>query len=366
MRLPRGRIALVRLFAICRLWLFIARGNLRICFSVAHDLSCRRQPAASLFAMHRTASAATIEDMPQPLRPALFLDRDGVINEETGYLHRFEDVCFVTGAADLVRTANALDMPVIVITNQAGIGRGLYTEAQFHLLMRSMRDALLQENARLDAVYFSPFHPEHGLGEYRRDTECRKPRPGMLLRAAAEHAIVLTRSVLVGDRCSDIQAGAAAGVPYRFLLRGTEPGPCTSCSYMPVDELITVTRWLAADYPRTQASSEPDQPMQPLRDILRNNLRTSLQALTPLDRLAAAWPVVAGHAIAERSEIVRLEGTQAAVEVRDPAWLPELRANTPRLTGDLARVSGVAVADILFFAAPQGTPAHGGPRNRPQ
>ncbi|GAA3756695.1 DUF721 domain-containing protein [Terriglobus aquaticus] len=98
--------------------------------------------------------------------------------------------------------------------------------------------------------------------------------------------------------------------------------------------------------------------MQSLRDILRSSLSTSLNALTPLDRLAAAWPVAAGHAIAERSTIVRLSGTQAGVEVRDAAWLPELRSNTPRLVADLARISGVPLTDILFFAeTPGATPA---------
>ncbi|WP_419805696.1 D-glycero-alpha-D-manno-heptose-1,7-bisphosphate 7-phosphatase [Terriglobus sp.] len=194
--------------------------------------------------------------MPQPLRPALFLDRDGVINEEVGYLHRYEDVRFVPGAADLISTANAASMPVIVITNQAGIGRGLYTEAQFHTLMQAMRDALQQQSATIDAVYFSPFHPEHGLGDYRRDTECRKPKPGMLLRAAAEHGIDLAASVLVGDRCSDIEAGAAAGVPHRFLLRGTEAGPCTCATHTPIDDLATVTQWLTAVRRRNATTSK--------------------------------------------------------------------------------------------------------------
>ncbi len=101
--------------------------------------------------------------------------------------------------------------------------------------------------------------------------------------------------------------------------------------------------------------------MQSLRDILRSSLRTSLGALTPLDRLAAAWPVAAGHAIAERSSVVRLEGTQAVIEVRDPVWLAELRANTPRLVTDLARVSGVTLTDILFFAATLNPTKRGGP-----
>jgi D-glycero-D-manno-heptose 1,7-bisphosphate phosphatase len=193
-------------------------------------------------------------------RPALFLDRDGVINEEIGYLHHFEDVRFVADAADLIRTANILGLPVIVITNQAGIGRGFYTEAQFHTLMQGMRDALARQHARLDAVYFSPFHPEHGLGDYRRDTECRKPRPGMLLQAATEHNLDLAASALVGDRCSDIEAGAAAGVPHRFLIHGTEPEPCTCASYTPVQDLATVTRWLLATYPTAPTSTPSEDP----------------------------------------------------------------------------------------------------------
>lgn len=102
--------------------------------------------------------------------------------------------------------------------------------------------------------------------------------------------------------------------------------------------------------------------MQSLRDILRSSLRSSLNALTPLDRLATAWPVAAGHAIAERSTVVRLQGTQAAVQVRDAAWLPELRANTPRLVADLARVSGISLTDILFFAEASGPATSTGPR----
>ena len=203
--------------------------------------------------------------MPETTRPALFLDRDGVINEEIGYLHRFEDVRFVPGAADLIRAASTLGMPVIVITNQAGIGRGFYTEAQFHTLMQAMRQSLAQQNAHFEAVYFSPFHPEHGLGEYRRDTECRKPKPGMLLQAAREHGIDLAASVLVGDRCSDIQAGAAAGVPHRFLIHGTEPEPCPSATYTPVENLAAVSSWLLDHYKdravtsgAANPASEPD------------------------------------------------------------------------------------------------------------
>jgi D-glycero-D-manno-heptose 1,7-bisphosphate phosphatase len=145
-------------------------------------------------------------------RPALFLDRDGVINVDHGYVHRIEDVQFVDGIFDLVRHARAADHAVCVITNQAGIARGYYTEADFAHLTDWMRARFAAEGAPLDAVYFCPDHPEHGLGRYKRDTPMRKPGPGMILQAQREHDIDLARSVLVGDRVSDIEAGAHAGV----------------------------------------------------------------------------------------------------------------------------------------------------------
>lgn len=175
-------------------------------------------------------------------RPALFLDRDGIVNQEIGYLHRFADVRWVDGIVTLVQTANRLGYFVAVVTNQAGIGRGYYTEEHFHELMHQMLEALAQQDARIDAVYFSPFHPEHGIGLYRQQTDCRKPGPGMLTRAAAEHDLDLSSSVMVGDRCSDMLAGAAAGLSKLFLLLGTEKQPCTEV----IHEKITDLRQVAA------------------------------------------------------------------------------------------------------------------------
>ncbi len=159
------------------------------------------------------------------LRPALFLDRDGVINEDTGYVHRPEQVVFIDGIFDFVRAANDLGIPVIVVTNQAGIGRRLYSAAQFQRLMDWMRDRFRENDARLDAVYFSPFHPEHGIGTYRRESECRKPRPGMFFAARTKLKIDLPRSVLVGDKKTDMDAGVAAGVGHRWLLSTDENLP---------------------------------------------------------------------------------------------------------------------------------------------
>jgi D-glycero-D-manno-heptose 1,7-bisphosphate phosphatase len=143
---------------------------------------------------------------------ALFLDRDGVINLDHGYVHKPEDFEFVPGIFHLVRAANVKNYKVIVVTNQAGIGRGYYTEAQFHALTRWMRQQFELNGGRIDAVYFCPYHPEHGVGYYRRESDCRKPAPGMLLQAQIEHNLDMQASVLVGDKPSDMAAGQVAGV----------------------------------------------------------------------------------------------------------------------------------------------------------
>lgn len=183
----------------------------------------------------------------RPLRPGLFLDRDGVINVDTNFLYRAEECRLIDGIGDLVRTANELGYVTCVITNQSGIGRGLYTEADFHTLMDHMSLELKHQDAHLDAIYFSPHHPVHGIGHYKRESDSRKPAPGMLLQAAAEHGIDLARSVLVGDRCSDLQAGNAAGVPKLFLFGTTEAGPCVAAiSYTVANTLFTIQAYLIA------------------------------------------------------------------------------------------------------------------------
>lgn len=154
-------------------------------------------------------------------RPAAFLDRDGVINLDHGYVYRREDFSFVPGvldaAADLARAGLAL----VVVTNQSGIGRGRYAEADFLRLTGWMREQFAAAGAPLAGVYFCPHHPTDAQGEYRRDCDCRKPAPGLLLQAARELDLDLARSIMFGDRHSDLQAAAAAGVPRRVLL-GTD------------------------------------------------------------------------------------------------------------------------------------------------
>ena len=162
------------------------------------------------------------------LTPALFLDRDGVINREVEYLYKSEQVQFIPGIFDLCRAAQALGHKVIVITNQSGIARQFYSEEDFHALMRWMTEEFAREQVILDAYYYCPHHPQFGVGQYRLDCPDRKPGSGMLFRAAQEHCIDLGKSLLLGDRCSDIEAGAAAGVGKLVLLAGTEPSSCIS------------------------------------------------------------------------------------------------------------------------------------------
>jgi D-glycero-D-manno-heptose 1,7-bisphosphate phosphatase len=174
---------------------------------------------------------------------ALFLDRDGVVNEEVGYLHRTDEVRFVDGIFSLCRTAMDLGYKLIVVTNQAGIARGYYSEADFHSLMEWMRSALRAEGVELDAVYHCPFHPEHGVGQYKREHEDRKPGTGMLRKGAVELGVSLADSVMVGDRCSDVAAANAAGLRQAFLMAGTEEAACPG-DYVAVSSLLEIERWL--------------------------------------------------------------------------------------------------------------------------
>lgn len=157
-------------------------------------------------------------------RKALFLDRDGVINVEKCYVHKREDFEFMPGIFDLVRIARHMNYKVIVVTNQAGIGRGYYTEEQFHDLMDWMCGQFELNGGHIDAVYFCPFHPEFGIGNYKRQSDCRKPAPGMLIRAQKEHGVNFQESILVGDKLSDIAAGRAVGVGTLLYLNGEPLG----------------------------------------------------------------------------------------------------------------------------------------------
>jgi D-glycero-D-manno-heptose 1,7-bisphosphate phosphatase len=163
-------------------------------------------------------------------RRAAFLDRDGVINADHGYVSRIEDFEFLPGVLDSAGELARHGLLLVVVTNQAGIGRGMYTEEDFARLTRWMCARFDEAGAPIRAVYHCPHHPTQALGTLRVRCDCRKPAPGMLLQAARDWHIDLERSVFFGDKCDDMRAGLSAGVGTRVLLgkdgRAEPDDPC--------------------------------------------------------------------------------------------------------------------------------------------
>jgi D-glycero-D-manno-heptose 1,7-bisphosphate phosphatase len=153
-------------------------------------------------------------------RPAAFLDRDGVLNVDVNYLHKPEHVEWIPGAIEAVRELNDAGLLVIVVTNQAGIGRGFYSEADFEAFTSWMAERLAESGAHIDTVYHCPHHPTEALPAWRVDCECRKPRPGMFIRALAEWDVDVERSFMVGDKPGDLEAARGAGIARGVLFTG--------------------------------------------------------------------------------------------------------------------------------------------------
>ena len=148
-----------------------------------------------------------------PARPALFLDRDGVLNEDRGYVHRWEDFRWIDGAREAVAAFNRAGWWVFVVTNQSGVGRGFYDEAAIAALHAEMQRDLATIGGHIDAIYYCPQHPEAGLETYRHpDPPNRKPNPGMLLAAMRDFPVDAARSLMVGDKPADMEAARRAGV----------------------------------------------------------------------------------------------------------------------------------------------------------
>ena len=162
---------------------------------------------------------------------AAFLDRDGVINVDHGYVSRWEDFEFLLGVPEALLTIQEAGYRLIVISNQSGIGRGFYSEADLEELNQRIAQYLSQElDIEIAGFYHCPHHPTEALGDYLMRCDCRKPAPGMILRAAQDHNVDLTESFLVGDKRSDIEAGKAAGIGRLFhVSSSTEKDTPSDC-----------------------------------------------------------------------------------------------------------------------------------------
>lgn len=146
------------------------------------------------------------------MTPVVFLDRDGVINADIGYLWRPEDCVWIAGAPAAIRLFNAKNWPVVVVTNQSGVARGYYREADVRNLHAWMQAELAKLGARIDAFYYCPHHLKGNLPAYQIDCDCRKPRPGMIQAAMRDFQADPATSLLIGDKPSDIEAAEAAGI----------------------------------------------------------------------------------------------------------------------------------------------------------
>ncbi len=154
------------------------------------------------------------------MRRAIFLDRDGTVNEERHYLFDPDEVVLTEGIGAAIRAANQAGFLVVVVTNQSGVARGYYTLDDVAAVHRRIEELLVPASARIDRFDCCPHHPTDGIGEYLLDCDCRKPKPGMLLRAARELGIELSASYLIGDMPTDLEAGAAAGCQTMLVRTG--------------------------------------------------------------------------------------------------------------------------------------------------
>jgi D-glycero-D-manno-heptose 1,7-bisphosphate phosphatase len=154
------------------------------------------------------------------INTAIFLDRDGTINEEVGHLDKLEKLKIYDNAAEAIRMINQSGMKAVVITNQSGVARGYFTEELVKTTHRIIQDLLKRQGAFIDAFYYCPHHPTEGLEEYVQACSCRKPEPGMLITASRDLNIDLQRSYMVGDILKDIQAGKNAGTKSVLVKSG--------------------------------------------------------------------------------------------------------------------------------------------------
>ena len=180
------------------------------------------------------------------MRRAAFIDRDGVINEELDYVHRVEDFHILPGVVDGLRLLAESGFALVVVTNQAGIAKGYYTEQDFQHLTAHMRTAFKAQGVELAAVYHCAHHPDGVVPGLSGPCDCRKPQPGMLFQAARDLGLDLARSVMVGDKPSDTQAGRAAGVAWTVLVESGHalPADATAHADHRCADLLAAARWL--------------------------------------------------------------------------------------------------------------------------
>jgi D-glycero-D-manno-heptose 1,7-bisphosphate phosphatase len=199
-------------------------------------------------------------------RPAVFIDRDGTLTEEVGYVNHPSRLRLLPRAAEAIRRLNAAGVAAVVVTNQAGLARGYFSDD----ILRATNEALIAQlkdaGAHLDGIYVCPHHPTEGVPPYRAQCDCRKPAPGLLQRAAADLDLDLTVSTMVGDKASDLVPGRAVGARAVLVLTGYGLGEWEyRRAQFPVapdhvaGDLLDAVDWALASSPATHASERAER-----------------------------------------------------------------------------------------------------------
>lgn len=189
-------------------------------------------------------------------RTAVFLDRDGTITVERGYVTRPEDLALIDGAADAIRALNEAGVLAVVVSNQSGVARGLMSEEDLDRVHGELERLLLERGARLDAAYYCPNYAEGVDGRYTKDLSCRKPATGMIERAVRERGIDLAASYVVGDSSTDVELAQRAGIPGVLVMTGRGAADLTVAKALGLrvahaaPDLASAVRWVLADMER--------------------------------------------------------------------------------------------------------------------
>ena len=197
-------------------------------------------------------------------RAAVFLDRDGTINEQMGYINHLSRFHLLPGVAQAIRLLNERSVPALVVSNQSGLARGYFPDTLLQEVHAAMIERLAAGGARLDGIYVCPHHPEAKEERYRMDCPCRKPKTGLFQQAAAEHDLDLSRSYVVGDRWSDLKAAAACGAKGVLVLTGygrgdyqfIGPGQTVQPDFV-AEDLLAAVRWILEDLEARGSNSPP-------------------------------------------------------------------------------------------------------------
>ena len=194
-----------------------------------------------------------MDDFPVTLSRAVFMDRDGTINEEVGYLSRLDQMKLFPRSAEAIRLLNREGIKVVVVTNQSGVARGYFGEDFVSEAHAFLQESLRREKAFIDAFYYCPHHPTEGAFPYRQACSCRKPEAGMLLRASRDLHIDLSRSYMVGDVMKDVRAGKKAGTKGILVKTGYGAGEKTDEDPVPdyvAADLLDAVNWILEDLAR--------------------------------------------------------------------------------------------------------------------